>query len=235
MRLSISIVEDSISDSNHLQQIINSWSNASDHSVELFIYQSAEQLLNDNHWKSCELIFLDIDLPHTNGIELANQLRSQASDFYIVFLTSFREYVFDGYSVSALDYIIKPANSAKIIQILNKTFNDFLGAHYIQRISDGYLQIPFSKIYYFSSQGHNINIITTNHCYSYLSKTSSFHNLIDRLPGNFLRCHRTIIVNIDHILQLTGYEITLSNQEKIPVSRSYIQSIRSAFMDRFTF
>ena len=77
-------------------------------------YNSAVMALNDINFRNIDLLFLDIQMPDLNGLELSRML---PQDTRIVFTTAFDQYALDGFKVNALDYLLKPIN-----------YNEFLTA-----------------------------------------------------------------------------------------------------------
>ena len=77
--------------------------------------------------------------------------------------------------------------------------------------------IPINEILYLESQLHKINIVLENKQYQCTGRLEYF---LERLGKNFLKCHKSYIVNMDYILEFCKKEITLSSGEKIPVSKS---------------
>ena len=153
---------------------------------------------------------MDILLDGIDGVAAAHQLRGLGFQGQIIFLTASPEYVFDGYDVQALNYLLKPVAYDKIIRSLDyveKMLND---DNYTFRHRGAVVRIPYSKIICFSSANHYTKIVTTEGNYNQLE---SIRTIFSHLPDRFHFCHRTVIVNIEHITMLNGRELALSNSE----------------------
>ena len=70
------------------------------------------------HPGEVDLLFLDIEMKGLNGMETAKQIRTFDEQIMIVFLTGYSEFVFEGYSVGALDYMLKPVTAQKLMEVL---------------------------------------------------------------------------------------------------------------------
>lgn len=162
-----------------------------------------------------------------DGVTAAHQLRERGFDGELVFLTAFSEYVFQGYDVRALNYLLKPPSYMQIEKCLDHIAAKLHEERYTFRYQGSIFQVPYSKILYISSANHYSQIITTEGA---LKQMEPMRNIHAYLPGQFLFCHRTTIINMDHVLMLKGRDLILSNEETIPVSQKYLQEIRSALL-----
>ena len=74
----------------------------------------------ETHPGEIDLLFLDVEMAGTNGMAAAEAVRRFDTELMIVFVTGYSDYVFDGYKVNALDYIIKPAKSERLLEVLRR-------------------------------------------------------------------------------------------------------------------
>lgn len=161
------------------------------------------------------------------GIDVAKKLRSSGYNGIIVFLTAFREYVFHGYEVRALNYLLKPVNENNLFLCLDEITKELSNNAYIYRNRQEIVSLPYSEILTFSSRLHYVDILTTNgKCYEQMSTLS---RIIEHLPGEFIRTHRSYIVNMAHIYRITSSSIELSNHLTIQIARSYYKDVINAF------
>lgn len=167
-------------------------------------------------------------------MDIAKQLRKDGVCGNIIFLTAFSEYVFDGYHVQALDYLLKPISQNKLEQCMKPILRNMLGAYHVYRTKTETVKIPYNKILAFTSFRHYVDIITqlNNNEACYRQKIT-LKNLQSQLPKEFVRCHRTIIININKAMKLTCKDITLSDNSVYPVSESYLDHVHEAFSELF--
>ena len=237
MILHITILEDENTYARQLQILLEEWSRQ--HGIEISLrhfYQSEDFFTED--YEEDELFFLDIDLKTSNGIDVAKKLRNDGFRGHIIFLTAFSEYVFDGYQVQALDYLLKPIDIRKLSRCMKPVMKDREESCYTYRTKSQIVRIPYHKITAFTSYKHYVDIITSppvspsdkNGSACYRQKIT-LKALEQQLPKQFIRCHRTVIVNINKVMKLTNTDVILSDQSVYPVSESYLKRMREAFLE----
>lgn len=224
--MKVAIVEDETPHAEALQDLLRQWSKEHQVLIDVALFDSGEAISS-----ACEdpfdLVFMDIQMDGMNGISAARQLRQQGFHGQLVFLTSFSEYVFDGYEVQALNYLMKPVSYEKIAKCMDYVEQKLHDDHYTFRDHDSVTRIAYSKIIYFCSANHYTQIITTEGDFR---QRESLQIVFSHLPSRFLFCHRTIIVNMEHVSKLKGRELALSNGVIVPISQTYLQDVRSALM-----
>lgn len=225
--MKIAIVEDERSCRKQLETNLKSWSEKHDIMVNISDYESGEELLLDG-FSDHKLIFLDIDLPNMSGMEIAQKLRQSGYRDHIIFVTAHNEYVYEGYHVRALDYILKPITLETLERCLNPVLHELESSTYILRTATSIEKISYASIIAFATQGHYVEIITDQCTYR---QKISLKVLKQLLPEDFVQCHRTLIVNINHVVKLDGKNLHLSNRTVYPISRQYMQSVQNAFIN----
>ena len=225
--MDIAIVEDDASCYKQLESILQSWSIKHNIMISISYYETGKELLSGT-FRKYQLIFLDIDMPEISGMETARELRQNDYNSYIIFVTAHNEYVYEGYHVRALDYIIKPITPKALETCLNPVLHELESSAYILRTATSIEKIPYSSIIAFATQGHYIEIITKQNTYR---QKISLKILKQLLPEDFVQCHRTVIVNINHVVKLSGKNLYLTNQTVYPISKQYMESIQNAFMN----
>lgn len=226
--MKLSIVDDEPRFVQRLINCINLWEKKVHIEVEYYICTSVREVLFDKLLTS-NIVFLDIKLKDTfSGIDLAKQLRTLHYHGEIVFLTAYHEYVLEGYQVQAMDFLLKPVMLADVERCLSLVSNKLNGEYYLLQNQQFVMKIPYYDILYFSSDKHYVDIICIDQTYHQLV---ALKNVIPTLPSQFLQCHRTIIINIQHIHCINKNDITMSNGDVLPASKTYLQQIRHAFIN----
>lgn len=225
--MNIAILDSELSSINELKFCLSNWSLKHKIPVNITCYKTGKSLLESN-FKAQNIIFLEVKLPDISGIEVAKKLRNSNYEKAIIFLTSYNEYVFEGYYVQALNYLLKPITLANLDDSLNIFLHKEKSLNYIFKTNSMIKKIPYSSIIAFSTEGHYVNIITTKG--NYLQKIA-FKNLQDKLPIFFIQCHRTLIVNLNHVTKIYKSEIYLANQTSYPISRTYIKKVKDSFIN----
>ncbi len=145
-----------------------------------------------------DAVILDIDLKNEfSGLYLANQIRQKNKKAYIIFTTAHLEYSMVAYKYKTFDFIAKPLTLERLEETILRLYDD------ICIDSSGYIKLnkknSFLKnedIFFIQKNGKKAIFKTKNHDYEI---TSSFSDILDTLPNNFVRCHKSYIVNLDKI------------------------------------
>lgn len=180
--------------------------------------------------KPFDILLLDIAMEPLNGMELAKKLRARGDDGKIIFITSYQQYAVEAYDVQAFHYLIKPVDIEKLEEILLKIYN-LIGKEDKQAIvihqGTTVKKISFEKISYLEVINRKIYLHKNRETIPFYGKLSE---LEPTLPKEFFRCHRSYIVNFDHVLHYNKEEIWLDNDEVIPLSKRRYQAFGTAFM-----
>lgn len=176
------------------------------------------------------IIFLDIKLPNDDGMEIAVKLRKLGYKNLIVFVTSYSDYLQEGYEVGAYRYLLKPLRIDKFQKCLEAAVQIVLGG-YLKISENGALhQIPYNQISHISNLGHHVTIHSQQREYKIII---ALRTIVQNLPVCFVQCHRSFIVNLNYISSIEGKSIFLLSGEEIPISKKHLQSIRNAFVTHY--
>ena len=184
-------------------------------------FTNPDELLSYTKINDVDVLFLDIDLKaDINGIEAASKFRETNKTAYIIFLTAHFEYAMLAYKVKTFDYLLKPFSIQKLEETVQRLHEDALKNRqtYI-KFGNGKYIIRQSDIFYIEKE-RSKSIIHTAH--SDIEVYASFNNLSSCLPENFVRCHKSYIVNTNNISKInTKDNIIQLNTQKIPYSEKF--------------
>ena len=230
MKLNVTILEDEATHAAQLKQLLEKWGKQNNISTSIRHYFNDKDF-SEKEYDEDELFFIDIELGSANGMDIAKQLRKDGFCGNIIFLTAFSEYVFDGYQVQALDYLLKPISQNKLEQCMKPILRNMQGSYHVYKTKTETVKIPYNKILAFTSFRHYVDIITQpNDNQTFFRQKITLKNLQNQLPKEFVRCHRTVIVNMNKVMRLTNKDITLSDNSIYPVSESYLEHVREVFI-----
>ena len=227
--MKIAICEDNLVFSDILKEYIYMWAKDKRCFADISVYKSAEQfLINGDNIMCLDLILLDIKMGEMDGVELAYKLRENGFLGQIIFTTDYAEYVWEGYKVSALDFLKKPVDYSECAVLLDKVQNTIRQQKYfICQTSDITVRIPYEEILFFEANLHYITVNTIKN--QYITR-SSLTEIIQTTDSDlFVQCHRSYLVNISHISSFSQKNITMSNEIRIDVGRKYLGLIREKF------
>jgi DNA-binding LytR/AlgR family response regulator len=201
-------------------------------------YAGAVEALRAIHSLKIDLIYLDIQMPDLNGIELARVIGKGPQTPRIIFTTAFAQFGLEGYKVDALDYLLKPFNYEEFLRTATKAHayyelvNRSLPAQTTpepEQADDQYLflkveyqlvRIALDDILYFEALKDYVKVHLNNAEKTIMSLTS-LKALEEKLsPRRFMRVHRSFIVALDKISSMTKSSLQI-NKKNITVGDQY--------------
>ena len=177
-----------------------------------------------------DLLFLDIQMPVLTGLEFAKSLPNRPS---IIFTTAYREYAVESYELDVVDYLLKPISFSRFFKAFNKYLNMQKQGGNTQAIpvttketspnfiyvnsNKKHIKVLFDEILYIESIKDYVRIHTNDQRIITKDKISEFEK---KVSENFLRVHRSFIVNRKQITAFTAHDIEIGETE-IPIGGSY--------------
>ncbi len=218
---------------DYLTTYLNKWAENKNCALRLSTFNSAEQFLFEyEENKDFDILFLDIQMGNMNGMELARKIRTENQKVQIVFITAIADFMAEGYEVSALHYLIKPVNEDKLFAVMDRAVENIGNTErfVVLTVEQTVLRIPVNSIISVEAFAHYINVITSAESYQLRENISS---LAERLGEEFVRPHRSYLVNLRHIHSISKTEVLLDNGTAIPLSRYNYQKINQAFIQYY--
>ncbi len=210
---------------------------------EITEYASADEYLSAD--KVHDLLFLDIEMQDSpsgkggagkNGMWLAREIRSRDSgkQAIIIFVTGYKEYVFDAFDVDAFQYLLKPIDTQKFAEVFHRAAKQILAVQEQQKrnlviqYNNTNKVIPLSHIYYVESRNHKAVIHSKEGKFEYYAK---MEDLETKLSGQFYRIHRGYLINLSYVDEYSKLEVTLMNGDKLLMSKYKYDNFVRAYLD----
>ena len=222
----LAICEDHIPESELLLQLLDTWQAERQTVLRVQTFQNASALLDAARREAFTLYFLDVLLPGINGIEAAREIRSFDQTADIVFLTSSPSFAYESYGVGALNYLLKPITRELLFPLLDRL------ALREQKPQEGLtvksnsklIRILFSQLVYVEVCGKHLYFnLTDGSTYEVFGTLHEYEPVLLSRP-EFMRIHRSYIVNMLQIKELSPTGILTFSHQTLPVSRlSYPQ------------
>lgn len=218
-----------VDDEKLQHQVIERLLEESDYPVEArFFHGQADFFFALEDHLDCDVIFLDVEMPEMDGLEMAHRIRQILPEVALVFITAYSDYAIKGYEVSALDYLLKPVTRERLEQVLDKVHSALPEPDEVLLLDKH--RIRLSDIYYIEAQGHRCLIGLADEA---IEVVESLSQLTAQLPPAFVQTHRAYWVNLAHVFQVDKMELILDNQQVIPLSRRQAKAVRSAFVNYY--
>ncbi len=232
--MKIVILEDNQIEYKKIKMALNEWVKNYNIELKLFHYTSGENFFEDNtnYDPNTDLFLLDIEMNEMNGIDVAKHLRILNYKGDIIFLTAFKDFVFEGYNVHAFNYLVKPLDNKLFFQCLTEIENKRHANSYTYRNKQQIpISIPYPAIISFSVSRHYVYITTRNETFE---QYINLNTLIDILPRQFVQVNRSCIVNLTHIQKLSQNKVYLSNGCITEVGRTYFKNFKNQYLQYIT-
>jgi two-component system LytT family response regulator len=179
-----------------------------------------------------DLVFLDINMPGINGIELFSALAIKPM---VIFTTAYSDYAVESYSLSAIDYLLKPITFERFLAATNKALNLHLlksntkpkeaDAEYaFVKSGPQTYQVKISDILYLEKDGNYISIILKD---KKVLIRQNMADIFEVIPAqNFVRVHKSFVVAIKHITMVENHQVIVEGH-KIPIGSTYRDEMKA--------
>ena len=192
------------------------------------ICQNGLQALEMLNREKIDILFLDIQMPQLNGIELVNCLQYNTA---VIFTTAFSEHAVEGFKLDVVDYLLKPFSLDRFVQAVTKAIrylnsgpaqNPIAKDHFFVKSSGKWVKIAYEEIYFIEGLKEYVNIY---HGKEMTVTLQALKNLETLLPvADFKRIHKSFIINIRKIKSLEGNQIEIK-EKKLPIGSTYREEL----------
>ncbi len=217
-RYRIAVVEDQIENREQINEYIRKYAEENNIIAEVIMYHNGQAIV-DAEDASFDLILFDVDMPIINGMDAAKHIRKRDKNVEMIFVTNLSHYAIEGYSVGALDYILKPINysafALRFARALDKVkkkenkeviLNSLNGIKRINTNDIYYLEIENRKLYYHTKNG------------VYTEGGTLLKAEEDLEPYHFTKCNQYCLINLKHVSEINGNVVVVAGKE-IEISR----------------
>lgn len=199
---------------------------------EIKKYNNPNDLINSHFTNNFDIIFLDIDMPKINGIEVARTIKTNSKRTLIIFITNKEELVFETFKIQAFRFIRKSKLSGELEESITSAIKLFeIDAFKINfKIENNNYEIDINNILYIESDRNYITIYTINNKkYRFKDSINQKEKQLDKY--GFIRTHLGYLVNQKYIQRINNDSVVLVNSEKIPLSRARIQFVQQKLIE----
>ena len=199
---------------------------------DIAAFPSGETLLSHISEKSAafDLFLLDIFMKEINGVDTAKAIRLTNDSAAIIFTTASEQYVFSGYEVQALQYLLKPINRQALSAALTVDLKRRYENRYFVFKSGGMTQkVPYDEIEYLESTLKSVKLVAKQGVYEIYDQISNIESILPKL--SFCRCHRGFIINFRQVSKMNAQFLTTVGGTVIPIGKTYVGATSRAFLN----
>jgi DNA-binding LytR/AlgR family response regulator len=203
--------------------------------TKIEVYGRGEDLIADlKGGEIYDLIFLDINLISLNGIDVGNFIREKDNGYstQIVFISNEKEYAFELFDISPIDFLVKPLNYHRLEKLAEKfmKMHNHWSDYFTYKVGRDAFTVKISDIIYMQSEKRRIRIYLTGGVDVFYGKLEDLYNQTFK-KHRFLYIHNQTLVNYAHVRILEYEKLTMSNGMELTISHSKRKEIREARME----
>lgn len=214
----IAIAEDDEKYRTTLEQYLDRYQEENEEQFQVTAFSDGMDLVEE-YRPDYDILFLDIEMPHLDGMTTAKKIREVDSSALIIFITNMAQYAIHGYEVHAIDFVVKPVNYfafalklTKAIKIIESRDEKSI----LLPSEDRMVRVPLNDILYIEVVKHSIIVQTKDQQYTF---SGTLKKLEEQLAGcHFSRCNHGCLVNLRNVTEVEKDTVNLLGH-KLPISR----------------
>ncbi len=233
--MNIAIVEDEIEWQKTLSNYLETFLNQKNVSFQVSVFSNGDAFLSSFNKGDFDLIFMDIEFgkDKANGMEISKELRKIDDEVVLIFVTNLAQFAIEGYSVDALDFIVKPLiydpfrmkmeRAYKVISSKNK------GKNVLIPVENASKKILAKDVLYVEISNHDLFYHTKEKEYKVRSSLKAAMELLNGLP--FAQCNSCYLVNLEYVERIEKDSVVLINNESLKMPRTRRKDFLKALGD----
>jgi len=224
----IGICDDEQLTCSELENYINEIFECKDDEAEIYVWNSGEALKKDiSNGVKIDILFLDIELLDSNGIELGKYIRNYMKNMSmnIVYISSMTEYAMELFKIHPYDFVVKPFDKNEIENLIDEMCGYYKqdNKHFKYCVYGKTNMVMMRDIKYFESRGRHIIInLVDNQSIQYVGQLK---NEIKKLPLNFVEIGKSYIINLKHMRECHVSYVVMDDGKELGISRAKEHSV----------
>lgn len=165
------------------------------------VSDNQKEIFDQIYLRNIDILFLDIDFKKSgkNGIEFAKDLRKVNKDFYLVFLSAHQRYIHVSLITKVFDFLVKPINREILSELVIRLKDEFTTNNSLFLHLNKWNFVRTDDILYIEKSGKKSLVVTREFSYP---TTKNLNTLLEELPRNFARCHKSYILNKNKVISI---------------------------------
>lgn len=225
----IGIVDDEMEMRQQLTEYVSRYGEENHIDLSTTSFPSGDALLA-GYEPVYDVLVFDIDMPGTNGMDTARQVRSMDESVVILFVTNIAQYAINGYEVEAVDYIIKPIGyydfAMKFRRALRRVKPD-QEEQLMLDTSDGLVRVRVAEVQYVEVLAHYLIYHTDDKSYQVRGSMKEHESALRAY--HFVRAHKSYLVNLNRIENIKASEVMVGGAA-LPLGRAYKDALMADYL-----
>ncbi len=230
--INICIVEDEVQQADLLKNYIEKYGTARNQQFNITHLLDGIDLVDD-YKSQFDIILLDIQMKHLDGMAAAEKIRKVDADVIIIFITSTVQYAVQGYAVDALGYVLKPVPYTQFEQLFDKAITRVQAKQqhvYVKvNVDDKQLKLDCDTIIFIESQRNNVIIHCEDMDYTTAGPLKRFDEMLE--SHGFSKCHNAYLINLSFVEAVQKEEVILTHGINLPISRARKKEFMAALTE----
>lgn len=227
----IGVVEDDPAATAQILAHLSRFESENDVTFEVQTFRDGRDVV-DHYQAGFDILFLDVEMPHLDGLEAARHIRTLDTDVVLVFITNMAQYAIKGYQVDALSFLLKPVPYFAFSQELRRSIeraNRSQGDWIMLAVPSGMARVDLDQIVYIESIKHRIVVHCLDRTYTLTGTLKAFEAPL--AEKGFFRSNNCYLVNLRHVTGVNATSSVMLGGAELQVSRPRRRAFLQALTD----
>lgn len=198
------------------------------------VFNNPVDAINEQDWQEVDLIFLDVEMPEMSGLDFLSTMPYSPK---VILVSSNQKYALDAFEFAVVDFLLKPVNYGRFYKGVQKAIESrnrdnhmplasVAGDALFLKKNNSHVQIKYEDIIWIEALENYSAIFTADEKFMVHLNLKSVHA---KLPANFIRVHRSNIINLNHVRVIEEKDICMATKpgkiQRVPVGKSYREEL----------
>lgn len=233
--MKIAVCDDDLVFASNVEKMLFEIADSRKIKIQIEVYTDGDDFLKDyNKDKLFDIIYLDIEMKNTDGIETAKRIREGDPDVIIIYISGYDTYFIQLFEVEPFRFIKKPINEKIFGDYFDKAYERIIDkedSFYKYRYNKKEYRLPIKEVYYFESIKRIIYIHHVGGTDKFYGKLNEIEVELDGGTIPFIRIHQSFLVNYRYIKTVRYDQVCLLNNKTLQISEDRKKAVRLKYSD----
>lgn len=229
----IAICDDDEKELSHLSELIAKYEISRGINIDCHSFHNGIDFLSTIKGGEYDLVLLDVLMPGISGMQIAQELRKSDENVKLIFVSASSEFAMESYSVGAYHYLLKPTDANALYPILDRVENELSvqkEQKLILKTREGVVGVSFTSLEYVEVINKSVSIHLADGTIRRVTSTLADFEEMLLLRPEFLKTHRSYLVNLSYIKSVDMNCVVTKNGHRIPVSRQRRNQVQETYI-----